>query len=211
MHISSHLKVKNGRRAVLAAALATGLAVTGTTTVFAAAGSSRARSPQEGGAAAAASSAEGFGVTSVQPRVCRGGVHKKTAVAIAGTPQIISGSTPVDLLSTPLSVWGPASGADTLVLTLTAETQLRDNSDGALFDWLEGIILVDGVPVTDVGPDQLALTGSSTYSSSGAQACLRIGPGRHRIQVQGAVITNGTSPAESAWIDDIVLRADILQ
>ena len=104
MSVTSHLKVT--KRVALAAALAAGLAVTGTSTVMAAAGGSSAQSPQQGGSAPAVSK-------SVTPGVSPPPYARSSAVAVAtssqpsplsGTPQILTGSTPVNLLSSPLAI-----------------------------------------------------------------------------------------------------------
>lgn len=201
------------RRVGMAAVLAAGLAVTGSTAVFAA-GSTNAkeRSAQMGGASVRAESSPSFTTTEGKPaRSCNGGRHKYSRTKTANQFQILSGAAQQDLLAEPLVVAGPSTGRDTLLLTFTAETQLRGNSANDQFDWILGVLTVDGVPVTDVGLDQQALSGSSTYSSNAMQACVRIGPGLHKIQAKAAVVDNGTATAEEAWIDDIVLRADVLQ
>jgi hypothetical protein len=140
-------------------------------------------------------------------RFCNGGASKRTQTVGSNTPTTFSGT--VSLLPTPLVVPGPATGSDTLLLTWSSETQLRGNTKNAQFDWIEGIITVDGVPVTDVGPSQLALSGSSTYGSNATQACVRIGRGNHRIQLQARVVSN-SGQSESGWLDDWMLRADVL-
>lgn len=201
------------RRVGMAAVLAAGLAVTGSSAVFAAGSTNeKARSPQMGGAPARSESSDSSTLTEGKPaRSCNGGAHKYSRTKIANEFQVLSGPAQQNLLSTPLIVKGPARGRDTLLLTFTAETQLRGNTANDQFDWILGVLTVNGVPVTDVGPDQQALSGSSTYSSNAMQACVRIGPGYHKIQAKAAVVDNGTPTAEEAWIDDIVLRADVLQ
>jgi hypothetical protein len=190
------------RRAAVVGTVALALAL-GSTTVGLAAG---ARSPQAGGTVAHSALVP----AAVTPVSCNGGNLKFADTIGSNTPQVLSGSTLQNLSTTPLTFSGPATGKDTVMVTWTGETQLRGNTDGAQFDWVEGAIILDGNPITDVGPDQLALTGSSEYSSNGVQACVKVGPGKHTLNVQAAVITNGSSTAESAWIDDWVLRADVL-
>lgn len=193
-----------GRAGIVALAVA-GLAVTGTSAVFAAAAP---KSPQAGGSTLAAPAL--VHPNAVAATACNGGVFKRSLVRFSNTPQIISGAVPVDLLSAPVTITGPTSGTDTVLVTFSAETQLRGNTDNALFDWIEGIATMDGVAITDVGSSELALSGSSTYSSNAFQACVKVGPGSHLLRVQGAVKTNGTSVGETGWIDDLVLRADVL-
>ena len=141
-------------------------------------------------------------------RTCTGGVAKRTQTVGSNTPTIFSSST-VSLLPTPLVVAGPSRGSDTLLLTWSSETQLRGNAKNTQFDWIEGIITVDGVPVTDVGGDQLALSGAPFYASNATQACVKIGKGSHRIQLQARVVSN-SGQAETGWLDDWELRADVL-
>ena len=140
-------------------------------------------------------------------RFCNGGAPKRTQTVGSNTPTTFSGT--VSLLPTPLVVTGPAVGADTLLLTWSSETQLRGNTKNAQFDWIEGIVTVDGVPVTDAGTDQLALSGASTYASNATQACVRIGKGRHLVRLQARIVSN-SGQAESGWLDDWFLRADVL-
>ena len=194
------------RAAIIAGISVAGLALSGTTAVFAA---SAARSPQAGGSGLAAPAL--VHPDAVVATVCNGGTLKRSLVRFANDPQIISGAVPVNLLSTPVTITGPASGTDTVLVTVSAETQLRGNTDGADFDWIEGIATLDGVAITDTGTSELALTGSSTYSSNAFQACVKVGPGSHLLRVQGAVKTNGSSVGETGWIDDLVVRADVLE
>ena len=56
-----------------------------------------------------------------------------------------------------------------------------------------------GVPMTDSGPDMLALSGSSTYSSNAYQACFRIGPGVFNLMPRAGVVTNGSSEPVTNW------------
>jgi hypothetical protein len=192
-------------RAGLVALVAAGLAVSGTSAVFAA---SAPKSPQAGGSAVAAS--VHANPASVVATACNGGAFKRSLVRFSNDPQIISGATPVDLIASPVTITGPTSGTDTVLVTVSAETQLRGNTDNDQFDWIEGILTLDGVAITDVGSSELALTGSSTYSSNAFQACAKVGPGAHQLRFQGAVKTNGTSVGETGWIDDLVVRADVL-
>ena len=189
----------------LACVAAAGTSLAGGATVLAANGGG---SPQTGAAAKLAVKRVDL-PAGVRTARCYGGVLKRSAAMKSNQFQIISNTTLQDLSTTPLIVVGPARGVDTVFLTFSAETQLRGNTANDQFDWVEGAITVDGVPVTDIGPDQLALTGSSTYSSNAYQACVRIGPGVHRINAQAAVVDNGSKTGESAWIDDFVLKADV--
>ena len=200
----THLGTRR-RAAVIAGLSVAGLALSGTTAVFAA---SAAKSPQAGGTGLAAPGL--VHADAVVATVCNGGASKRSLVRFANDPQVISGATPVNLLTTPVTITGPTSGTDTVLVTVTAETQLRGNTDGTDFDWIEGIATMDGVPITDTGSSELALSGSATYSSNGFQACVQVGPGSHLLRVQGAVKTNGASVGETGWIDDLVVRADVL-
>ena len=158
----------------------------------------RADAPQASGVRAAAAAV----------RTCNGGVSKRTQTVGSNTPTTFSST--VSLLPTPLVIAGPAKGTDTLLLTWSSETQLRGNAKNSQFDWIEGIITVDGVPVTDTGGDQLALSGSPFYASNATQACVKIGRGNHKIQLQARVVSN-SGQAETGWLDDWELRADVLE
>ena len=192
------------RRTVAVAALALGLAAAGSSVGYAA----TARSPQAGGPVPRTAAGVAAAVT---PVACNGGVLKKTATIHSNTPQLVHVGSPQNLSSTPLTITGPASGADTLLITFSGETQLRGNTDGSLYDWIEGQTTLNGSPMTDSGPDMLALSGSPTYSSNSYQACFRIGPGVFQLMPRAGVVTNGSSVREQGWIDDWVLRADVLE
>src|SRR6185369_13593154 len=163
--------------------------------------------PQAGGSAGTHAAAVAAAVT---PVACNGGALKRAYTIGSNTVQLVPAGPTVPLTTSSLTFAGPASGYDTVMVTFSAETQLRGNTDGALYDWIEGQVNLDGVPITDVGPDQLALSGSSTYSSNAFQACVKVGPGTHRLTPRAGVVTNGSSTGEQGWIDDWVLRADVL-
>lgn len=193
------------RRAALVIVAVTGLVAGGTSAVFAA---SAPKSPQAGGSALVQPSL--VHPNSVVATVCNGGTFKRSLVRASNDFQVISGAVPVNLLASPITITGPATGTDTVLVTVSAETQLRGNTDAAQFDWIEGILTMDDVAITDVGASELALSGSSEYSSNAFQACVKVGPGSHLLRVQGAVKTNGSSVGETGWIDDLVVRADVL-
>jgi len=198
------LGIRSPRRSVVVAALALGIAAASTSAGLAA---TTARSPQAGGSVARAASV----AAAVTPVTCNGGVLKKSATIHSNAFQLVNVGAPQSLSTVPLTFTGPATGTDALLVTFSAETQLRGNTDNSQFDWIEGEVTLDGAPMTDIGPDQLALTGSSTYSSNAFQACVRVGPGTHKLMAKAGVVTNGTSVGEQGWIDDWVLRADVLE
>jgi hypothetical protein len=140
-------------------------------------------------------------------RSCNGGVSKRTLTVGSNTPTIFTST--VSLLPSPLVVTGPSKGRDTVLLTWSSETQLQGNVKNAQSDWIEGIITVDGVAVTDAGASQLALSGSPYYASNATQACVTIGRGNHKIRLQARVVSN-SGQAETGWLDDWELRADVL-
>ena len=156
------------RQALVVGTLAIGLAAAGATAGFAATG----RSPQQGGSVDAAHAAKL--ATAVTPKVCNGGVLKHSYSIGSNDYQIVNVGPTQPLSTSALTFAGPASGYDTVMVTFSAETQLRGNTDGSLYDWIEGQVNLDGVPITDVGPTQLALTGSSTYSSNAYQVCVKV-------------------------------------
>jgi len=203
--VNMSVRLLRSRRAVVVGALAIGLAAAGTTTGFAAV----AKSPQAGGAAA--SKTARTLTTPVKPVVCNGGALKHSYTIGSNDFQLVGPVPTQSLSATSLTFAGPPSGTDTVMVTFSAETQLRGITDGSNFDWIEGQVNLDGVPITDVGPSQLALTGSPDYSSNAFQACVKVGPGIHRLTPRAGVVTNGSSTGETGWIDDWVLRADVLE
>jgi hypothetical protein len=184
-----------GALALAGLGLATGVASAAGT-----AGPSQARA--DGAQASAVHAASASAV-----RSCNGGVSKRTLTVGSNTPTTFSSSA--SLLPTPLVVAGPSKGSDTVVLTWSSETQLRGNASNSQFDWIEGIVTVDGVPVTDTGGSELALSGSPHYASNATQVCLKIGKGNHKIQLQARVKSN-SGQSETGWLDDWMLRADVL-
>jgi len=158
---------------------------------------------------ASTASASKVAAAAATPRLCSGGAFKRMQSIGSNSPTTINGTAQVTLTPTPLVVAGPSKGTDTLLLTWTSETQLRGNTKGTDFDWIKGLISVNGVAVTDNGVDQLALSGASSYGSNATQVCLRVGKGLHRIRLAAKVV-NSSGQAESAWLDDWLLRVDVL-
>jgi hypothetical protein len=174
---------------------------------FAAGAANAAGAGPAGAQAGAAGASSRAAAAAARVVSCNGGPVKR--VQTIGSNAFTTFTGTVNLTPSPLVVAGPATGTDTLLLTWSSETQLRGNARNNQFDWIEGIIRVDGVPVTDVGPDQLALGGSPFYGSNATQACVKIKRGLHRITLSAKVV-NTSGQAETGWLDDWLLRADVL-
>jgi hypothetical protein len=200
---------RRGLRRGVGVGLSGALALAGlglATGVASAAGTAGSAGPSQARADGTATSAVHAAAASTV-RACNGGASKRTLTVGSNTQTTFTSSA--SLLPSPLVVTGPSKGTDTVVLTWSSETQLRGNTSNSQFDWIEGIITVDGVPVTDTGGTQLALSGSPYYASNATQACVRIGRGNHRIQLQARLVSN-SGQAETGWLDDWMLRADVL-
>jgi len=205
------IRHRTTRTVVAAGVVGAAVALSGVGAVVAS-GSTPQRIDQTGTVSAATSasaSASKLAAAAAAPKFCSGGAFKRMQAVGSNSPTTIDGTAQVTLTPTPLTVVGPAKGTDTLLLTWTAESQLRGNTKGSNFDWIKGLISVNGVAVTDNGVDQLALSGASTYGSNGTQVCLRVGKGVHRIRLAAKVV-NTSGQAESAWLDDWLLRVDVL-
>jgi hypothetical protein len=203
------IRIRTTRTVVAAGLVGAAVAFSGVGAVVAS-GSTPREIGQTGTASAASAAAPSkVAAAAAAPRFCSGGAFKRMQAVGSNSPTTIDGAAQVTLTPTPLTVVGPAKGTDTLLLTWTSETQLRGNTKGADFDWIKGLISVNGVAVTDNGVDQLALSGASSYASNGTQVCLRVGKGVHRIRLAAKVV-NTSGQAESAWLDDWLLRVDVL-
>lgn len=203
------IRSRTTRTVVAAGVVGAAVALSGVGAVVAS-GSTPQRIDQAGTVSAASGAAtSAVAAAAAAPKFCSGGAFKRMQAVGSNSPTTITGTAQVTLTPTPLTVVGPSKGTDTLVLTWTSETQLRGNAKRSDFDWIKGLISVNGVAVTDNGGDQLALSGASTYASNATQVCLRVGKGVHRIRLAAKVV-NTSGQAESAWLDDWLLRVDVL-
>jgi hypothetical protein len=189
------------RKTMLGAAATAVLALSGTGIAVAAGGPGSA---QAGGTTTHKSSlASARTATS-----CHGGAQKQTLTVINNRHSTF-GEGGNFAVPAALVVSGPAFGKDTLNITLSAESQLRNSSANDHFDWMELEVRVDGVPIQPFGPPDspLAFTGSKDYASNAAQFCTKIGPGRHRVTAVARLVDNGANDSLTGWLDDITLNA----
>ena len=100
-----------------------------------------------------------------------------------------------------LSLVGPSSGKDTILVTVSGETQV---TGGDANDWMGLEVKLDGVninPYTAVG-DVLAFTGEPSWNLNSGQFCVKVGPGRHRLQAYVNLHDSSGSHSLNGWVDD---------
>ena len=97
-----------------------------------------------------------------------------------------------------LTLTGPATGTDTLLITYSAETYYTGTG------WMGIRVLKDGVPIQPYANNgsPYAINSSATYQGNSAQFCTKIGKGAHKIRVR-AYTTGGVG--EYGWFDDWTL------
>lgn len=100
-----------------------------------------------------------------------------------------------------VSVAGPASGTDTLLVTFSAETQL---TGGDSQDWMGLEVKLDGVNINPftAGSDKLAITGEPSWNLNSGQFCVKVRPGTHRLQAFTNLHDSNGSHTLSGWLDD---------
>ena len=190
--MNTHHTTKLGLAAA-AAALATGGLV-------AAAGPGAADGPdahrpdgQGAGQPAARTSAATVGAVS-----CNGGRSISLQSKIVSQPFTFSyaGGADQDIPGTAITLRGPRRGADTYLITYSAETRLTTSGSG----WMGLEAHVDGTPVVPYssGADPLAISSADAYGSNSAQFCVRLGRGTHRLQMK----TNIVGSTNTGWLDD---------
>lgn len=106
---------------------------------------------------------------------------------------------------------GPRKGTDAFLVTFTAEALLSGAS--SFGDWIGIETHLDGTPIpphTAVS-DVYAFAGGDTYQSNSAQFCVRVGKGKHRLNVLANLSDASANDNLSGWLDDAtmsVLRFD---
>ncbi len=180
--------------AAAAVTLATGGLAVATAAPGAADGPNAHRAPDGQGVArpAAGVSASSAGAVS-----CNGGrsISMQSKIVTSAFSFTPDGGAVQDIPGTGLTLRGPRRGADTYLITYSAETRLF----GAVSsDWMGVRADVDGSPVTPSDSD-LAITGTDAWNSNSAQFCVRLGPGTHHLQMR-TVLFSGAST--SGWLDD---------
>ncbi len=175
---------------------------------MAAAAGNDSRSPQSGGREALTAKA-----ADVDVYRCDGGRQKRVYNRIVNQPFTFGEGPQVALPGAEATVFGPRRGRDTISVTFSAETQLRNSSDADKYDWIGLEVLLDGVPMQPVGPpgSVMAISGSPHYAMNAAQFCGKIRKGPHKITVENNLVDNGNDDSLTAWLDDYTLRVEVSQ
>lgn len=186
-------------------AIATALSGAG----MAAAAGNGERDAQAGGRAPGALAAK----ADVDVYRCDGGKQKRVYNRIVNTPFTFGEGPQVSLPGAEATFRGPRRGRDTVSVTFSAETQLRNSTDGDKFDWIGLEVLLDGVPMRPVGPPSsvMAISGSPYYAMNAAQFCGKVRRGVHKITVENNLVDNGNNDNLTAWLDDYTLRVEVSQ
>lgn len=95
-----------------------------------------------------------------------------------------------------VSVPGPATGTDTLLVTFSAESYYTGTG------WMGLQVEKNGVPIKPFADNgsPFAFASTAKYGSNSAQFCTRITKGTNIISVK--VATTGAAGTDSGWIDD---------
>ena len=164
--------------------------------------------------AAGATSPQGGGVSARAAKLapvviaCNGGASKGLQTRIVNSPftfnetavndqdQAVPGAT--------VTLFGPAVGTDTLLVTYSAETQI---TGGDASDWMGLEVHDNGVPINPFTPgaDKLAITGEPSWNSNSAQFCVKIRSGVHRLQVFSNLHDSNGGHSLHGWLDDYTL------
>src|SRR5688500_18615993 len=150
---------------ILGAVAGTALVLSSGSLALAAGGDGGSHHTQDGGAASARTSAAAPTVFA-----CDGGAQKQVKNRIVSSPFTFSEAPGADIAipGAAVSIAGPARGTDTLVVTVSGETQLTGSTGTQ--DWMGLEVKVDGVnikPFTAAG-DVMALSGSPTWNMHSA-------------------------------------------
>jgi hypothetical protein len=132
---------------------------------------------------------------------CDGEKAINVRTRIVNTPFTFPETGDVAIPGAQLSLNGPASGTDTVVVTFSGETRLFGADPD---DWMGIEVKLDGVniqPFTAVG-DVMALASDDNWGMHSAQFCTTIGPGAHRLQVLTNTFDSSNNSSLSGWIDD---------
>jgi hypothetical protein len=131
---------------------------------------------------------------------CNGGRNLSLRTRMSAVPFSFPGTTNalVTIPGAGVTLRGPATGTDTLLITYSAETYYKGSG------WMGIQVHKDGVPIQPYANNgnPYAINSSATYQGNSAQFCTKIGKGLHTIRVK-AYTTGGVG--ESGWFDDWTL------
>lgn len=141
-------------------------------------------------------------------RTCHGGKQKLVKNKLSDAPYIFGEGPFTVVPGSAVSFSVPAGQQDTVLVTFSAEAQLRGSSE--LFDWIEIEIRLDGVPMEpfDLGTPT-ALQGGPTYVSASLQRCQRVGEGNHVVSAHVMLTDNGADEVLTGWVDDWLLSVEV--
>ncbi|RYP88753.1 hypothetical protein EKO23_02420 [Nocardioides guangzhouensis] len=179
------------------------LAVSGT--AYAAAGGANASGDQKNAQGRSTAAARAASPSVI---ACDGGRHLSMKSRIVNSPFTFSETaTPDEDRALPggsLTVTGPTSGKDTVLVTVSGETQI---TGGTATDWMGLEVKLDGVninPFTAAG-DVLAFTGEPSWNLNSGQFCAKVGPGRHTVRVYVNLHDDGANSTLGGWVDDYLV------
>ena len=179
--------------AVAAAALAVGLVGVATTM-----GTATAKDEPDG--APPQSSAPALAAAVDAPVVCDGGASLQLKTRLSPVPFSFAGTSNsfINVPGAHVTLLGPQTGTDTLLITFSAETYYTGTG------WMGLQVTKDGVPIHPFANNgsPLAFHSSADYDSNSAQFCTKIKKGAHIIAVKTSTTGGAT---ENAWLDDWTL------
>jgi len=139
---------------------------------------------------------------------CVGGAQEASLVRMNDTPTTI-GETGVFVALTdahvPVTV--PANDADQLLVRFTGDVTLTGQLPLVLpADRVELQVLLDGVPMLPL--NDLTFT-TVIGEANGTQACRRVGPGAHQVEVQWRIVDEFMFDALNATMDNWLLSVEV--
>jgi hypothetical protein len=139
---------------------------------------------------------------------CNGGPSKGLQTRIVNSPFTFTETAVNDqdqaVPGASVTLFGPALGTDTLLVTFSSETQV---TGGDANDWMGLEVHDNGVAINPFTPgsDKLAITGEPSWNSNSAQFCVKIRRGAHRIEVFSNLHDSNGGHSLNGWLDDYTL------
>lgn len=149
-----------------------------------------------------------FAAKTTTVKSCNGGASKGLQTRIVNSPFTFNETGVNDqdqaVPGAKVTLFGPAVGTDTLLVTYSAETQI---TGGDANDWMGLEVHKNGVPINPFTPgaDKLAITGEPSWNSNSVQFCVKIGKGAHRLEVFTNLHDSSGSHTLHGWLDDYTL------
>lgn len=189
------------RKTLATIGLAAAIGTTGTLAAFGGSATATEDNPNPQGRGTAAASVD---EADVKVFKCDGGrsVNMRSRIVNRPFTFVETGTNAEDqaIPGAKLALKGPNRGRDTLLVTFSGESDLDGGTDA---DWMGIEVHLDGNPIQPwSNPDPYAFTGESSWNSHSAQFCVKVGPGKHRLQAFTNLYDGGSASTLDGWLDD---------